>query len=293
MDREKRGAIRSYSERYNALREAMEQRDKGKESERAGKGGSVQEAGDAAGQTVAAFGSEDANHTRVSNSSMREDLREGSGREEKFSVPQGLAEKSEIDSNGANASGEGGRFSVEAAAAGELLAVAAPGGVAVHDRGEKKMNMNPQFNFRHQQVVLNTACALRELMEPREGYVVVAPLSLVLSGAGSARIEPDIMVLPPDASFTETDVKATPELVVEVVTPESAHDDMGARRDLYQAAGVREYWLVHLTYDMVQRYSLGEGGGYRLEVFGCADAITPHFCQLGEVRVADLLRGDV
>jgi hypothetical protein len=168
-----------------------------------------------------------------------------------------------------------------------------PSAERLHDKGDRKMSINPRFDFRHQQVVLNTACALRGLMESHDGYVVVAPLSLVLSGAGSARIEPDVMVLPADASFAESDVRATPELVVEVVTPESAHDDMSSRRDLYQAAGVREYWLVHLTYDVVQRYTLDETGSYRPEILGEADAISPHFCQLGEVRVSDLLRTDV
>ena len=58
-------------------------------------------------------------------------------------------------------------------------------------------------------------------------------------------VRPDLYFVSWRERGIESDrVTATPELVVEVVSPESKSRDMGEKKRLYAWAGVFEYWIV-------------------------------------------------
>ncbi len=59
----------------------------------------------------------------------------------------------------------------------------------------------------------------------------------------------------PDVAFVSLDrlhlwkgsiFNGAPDLAVEVVTPDSLNRDPAIKRDVYETAGIREYWMVHL-----------------------------------------------
>jgi Uma2 family endonuclease len=75
----------------------------------------------------------------------------------------------------------------------------------------------------------------------------------------------------PDVSFVAAEhqdrVKATrvegpADLVVEIISPETAGRDWGVKMQDYQKAGVREYWLVNPLVEQVHVYALGGEGKY-------------------------------
>jgi Uma2 family endonuclease len=49
-----------------------------------------------------------------------------------------------------------------------------------------------------------------------------------------------------------------PLLAVEVLSPGTAARDRGIKRQLYQTAGVSEYWIVDLDFRMVERWRPGD-----------------------------------
>jgi Uma2 family endonuclease len=53
-----------------------------------------------------------------------------------------------------------------------------------------------------------------------------------------------------------------PDLAIEIVSGESASRDYNAKRDLYQRAGVAEYWIVDEAERRITLLRLGEGGRY-------------------------------
>ncbi len=54
-------------------------------------------------------------------------------------------------------------------------------------------------------------------------------------------------------------VEGPPDLIVEVVSPDSVERDWRDKYDDYQAAGVREYWVVDPGHQRVEAYQLVEG----------------------------------
>jgi Uma2 family endonuclease len=95
------------------------------------------------------------------------------------------------------------------------------------------------------------------------GRVFVAGLLMRLAARPSGR-EPDVTFV--SAAHADR-VKATyldgpADLVVEVVSPESAARDRGEKLLEYEAAGIPEYWLVDPLRRDARFYQLGEGGRY-------------------------------
>jgi Uma2 family endonuclease len=95
----------------------------------------------------------------------------------------------------------------------------------------------------------------------------VAPFDVRLPRADEADdrvdtvVQPDVLVVCDPAKVDERGVRGAPDWVAEVISPSSAAHDQITKRDLYERAGVQEYWLLHPTDRLVTVYRL-EGGRY-------------------------------
>lgn len=102
----------------------------------------------------------------------------------------------------------------------------------------------PPPGTQHQDIVLFLGSLFRFVCESTgAGRVFVAPTMMKLGGTGRA---PDVFVVRHDgrATVRATHVDGPADLVVEVVSPESAPRDRVEKLVEYQAQGVREYWLI-------------------------------------------------
>ena len=137
--------------------------------------------------------------------------------------------------------------------------------------------MSPAPSLLHQEIVGTLYTLLRAaLHRPDEQgcRVLVAPVDVVLAPPGTPDeaadtvLQPDVLVVCDPARLAETHVRGAPDLVVEVVSPATAYRDEGIKRDLYERAGVAEYWIVHPVDRLVLRYALREGRYGRPDVLG-------------------------
>lgn len=55
---------------------------------------------------------------------------------------------------------------------------------------------------------------------------------------------PDVMIVCNPDIIKEDAIYGAPDLVVEVLSPSTAKNDRGKKKDAYERAGVKEYWLV-------------------------------------------------
>ncbi len=97
------------------------------------------------------------------------------------------------------------------------------------------------------------------------GWLRPAPFNMQLPHLGRGR-EPDILFVSRDRLeiVQETHLAEAADLVIEIVSPESVGRDRGEKFVEYEAAGVREYWLVDPDRQQAEFYQLAENGRYRL-----------------------------
>lgn len=70
---------------------------------------------------------------------------------------------------------------------------------------------------------------------------------------------PDFMVVCDPDKVKMDGVHGAPDLVVEVLSPSTAKHDRGRKKDIYEACGVQEYWIVSPSDKLVEQYLLKNG----------------------------------
>ena len=117
---------------------------------------------------------------------------------------------------------------------------------------------------RHQDISGFLESVLRSFVEVRRlGVVRSAPFQMKLARSGR---EPDLLFVSQEhvARLGETYLDGPADLVVEIVSPESAERDRGTKFYEYEEAGIPEYWLLDPQREQAEFYRLGEQGHYGL-----------------------------
>ena len=86
------------------------------------------------------------------------------------------------------------------------------------------------------------------------------------------RVIPDVMIICNKDIIEKDGIHGAPDLVVEVLSPSSAKNDRGYKKDLYERSGVKEYWIVDPNTHSIESYLINDGK-YRL--FGLFPASLP------------------
>ena len=122
--------------------------------------------------------------------------------------------------------------------------------------------VTPSPVTRHQQLVFRLAFEIELYLRahPGSGEVFGVPLDVVLSDRDV--VEPDLQLITADhiAILTTKNVQGAPALVVEVLSPSTRRRDLGIKRDLFDRAGVREYWIVDGGRNAVDVYRRSAAG---------------------------------
>ena len=115
----------------------------------------------------------------------------------------------------------------------------------------------------------NTACLPR-----------VAPYDLKLfRGESQSVVQPDIMVFCED--------KELPCAIFEVLSPSTATRDKGVKKELYESFGVKEYFIVDISMQIIDAYRLENGRYYYIKGFSIGDKLSIE-CMGVEVDVGEL-----
>lgn len=115
--------------------------------------------------------------------------------------------------------------------------------------------VSPAPRLRHQEVVGGLHLLLRE-NRPAGLKVLFSPVDVAL--AEDTVLQPDLLVAPRE-QFTDRDLPGAPLLAVEVLSPSTRRFDLLLKRDRFQSAGVRSYWLVDPDVPSVTVLELQDG----------------------------------
>ncbi len=75
-------------------------------------------------------------------------------------------------------------------------------------------------------------------------------------------VQPDLCVICDQTKLDEQGCNGAPELVIEILSPGNSRREMNEKFELYQEAGVQEYWLVEPAEEIVLVYVLNEQDKY-------------------------------
>lgn len=120
----------------------------------------------------------------------------------------------------------------------------------------------------HQEVSGELFGQLRDYLKGKGCKVYHAPFAVRLFEQDGDRpedvdtlVEPDITVVCDTSKLDDIGCKGAPDLVVEILSPSTQRHDRLTKFNLYQRAGVREYWIADPANKSVQVFVL-EGGHY-------------------------------
>jgi Uma2 family endonuclease len=105
--------------------------------------------------------------------------------------------------------------------------------------------MSPPSRPLHQECLGALCRLLHQQITQRPGQILLGPVALVLPGYAEP-VQPDLLFIAQDrlAIVQETIILGVPDMIAEVLSPESVYHDRRRKFELYARAGVREYWLV-------------------------------------------------
>ncbi len=131
--------------------------------------------------------------------------------------------------------------------------------------GEAIIFMPP--NRKHQDVATFLTTLLRNFVDHFQlGEVIAAPFEMRPNPFGNAR-EPDILFVATEnlSLFDDQRLTGPADLLVEVISPESVNRDTERKFTEYEAAGVREYWIIdpRAGREQAQFFVLDAAGNYQ------------------------------
>ena len=111
-------------------------------------------------------------------------------------------------------------------------------------------------NRDHQTVSLRLASMMLSFVDENGlGWVFEAPFDVLFTDTDV--VQPDVMFISREREhiLTRANVQGAPDLIVEILSPSSSTRDWRAKRELYAAHGVREYWIIDPTNRIVSRHA--------------------------------------
>ena len=111
----------------------------------------------------------------------------------------------------------------------------------------------------HQEIVSALTTRLSNHIESHGGpcKVYPAPFAVNLFADDTTFVEPDVSVVCDHDKLSDRGCEGAPDLVVEVVSPSNPGMDYVSKLNLYQEAGVREYWICDPQQRRTLVYSFG------------------------------------
>lgn len=164
--------------------------------------------------------------------------------------------------------------------------------------GEAFMMAPP--SSRHQEICFEIGRQLGNFLEGKQCKVYPAPFGVRLFEREGdtpeeidTMVEPDISVVCDRSKIDQRGCKGAPDLVIEVLSPATRRHDRLVKLNLYQRAGVREYWIADPDTQSVQVFLPDSSGAFRLcEDYGREDVAKVHtlegcFIELKKVFLND------
>jgi Uma2 family endonuclease len=149
----------------------------------------------------------------------------------------------------------------------------------------KIFKMSPAPSSKHQIVAGNLFGLIWNYLRGQKCQVFIAPFDVRLPSAPKRNldeeittvVQPDICVVCDPSKIDARGCIGAPDWIVEILSPHTSAKDLTQKFDVYEEAGVKEYWVIHPQEQTVLVYILNAKGKYQgpLKPFVNTDHLTP------------------
>lgn len=122
-------------------------------------------------------------------------------------------------------------------------------------------------SVKHQRISIRFSRLLANALWQSSCQVFAAPFDVRLSRKRDDKevktvVQPDLCVICDPSKLDERGCNGAPDLIIEILSPGNSRTEMKDKFELYQEAGVLEYWVVSPVEKTIQVWTLDEQGIY-------------------------------
>ncbi len=135
----------------------------------------------------------------------------------------------------------------------------------------KVFKMSPAPNRLHQEVSSNLHVLIGSYLLKKPCKAFHAPFDVRLPLPSNMQepdkvdtiVQPDICVICDTSKLDQQGCNGAPDWIIEILSKSTSARDLNEKFDLYQNAGVSEYWIVHPHEATILIYRLDKSGKYQ------------------------------
>ncbi len=149
----------------------------------------------------------------------------------------------------------------------------------------KIYKMSPTPRAVHQVVTGEVYRQIANYLKRKKCQVFIAPFDVRLPVSSKKKadkdittvVQPDVCVVCDASKIDERGCLGAPDWIIEVLSPRTSAKDLSIKFEVYEKAGVHEYWVVHPTEQTLMVYTLDENGKYEgmLKPYIRTDQVSP------------------
>jgi Uma2 family endonuclease len=124
-------------------------------------------------------------------------------------------------------------------------------------------------NTKHQVIAGNILVSVKNFLGRQKCQVFIAPFDVRLPVKNRKKdnevttvVQPDICIVCDETKIDTRGCCGAPDLVVEILSPGNSHKEVNLKFELYEEAGVKEYWIVYPEEESLAIFLLSENGKY-------------------------------
>jgi len=131
-------------------------------------------------------------------------------------------------------------------------------------------------NWRHQKILGNLHVLLWTYLKDKPCEVYL-PLDVRLNAKtlDNTVVQPDLIIVCDKSILTDVGCKGVPDMVVEILSPSTAHYDKTHKFKAYLKAGIREYWIIDPKEEILAVHILNDGN-YITHAYTKKDTVPVH-----------------
>lgn len=128
--------------------------------------------------------------------------------------------------------------------------------------------MSPAPSSEHQRILMEIASQLHTYLRGKNCTVFPAPFDVRLPQGEEKDedienvVQPDLVVVCDRDKIDKRGCKGAPDMIIEILSYSTAKKDLNEKFNLYEQAGVKEYWVVFQGEEVVEVYQLNDSQRY-------------------------------